>query len=122
MKRNLTFGCAQRTFALRIIRLYAALPKTTEAQVIGKQVLRSGTSVGAHYREAYRSRSNAEYIAKVNGGLQELEETCYWLELLGDAAIVKSDRLAQLRKEAEELTAIFATCSRSARRNSKGRP
>lgn len=62
-------------FALRIIWLYRALPKTTEAQVIGKQVLRSGTSVGAHYREANRARSTAEFISKVEGGL--MEETSY---------------------------------------------
>jgi four helix bundle protein len=61
-----------KEFALRIIRLFAASPRATEAQVIGKQVLRAGTSVGAHYREAYRSRSDAEYIAKIGGGLQEL--------------------------------------------------
>ena len=84
-----------KQFALRIIRLYSALPKTTEAQVIGKQVLRSGTSVGAHYREAFRSRSDAEYIAKIEGALQELEETSYWLELLCDAEIVTSGRLAE---------------------------
>ena len=71
-----------KAFALRIIRLYAALPKTTEAQVLGKQVLRSGTSVGAHYREAQRAKSNADFIGKIEGGLQELEETAYWLELL----------------------------------------
>ena len=63
-----------KQFALRMIRLYSALPKTTEAQVIGKQVLRSGTSVGAHYREASRSRSTAEFVSKIEGGLQELEE------------------------------------------------
>ncbi len=66
-----------REFALRIIRLYTSLPKTAEAQVIGKQVLRSGTSVGAHYREACRAKSNADFISKVEGGLQELEETLY---------------------------------------------
>ena len=66
-----------REFAIRIIRLYSALPKTTVAQVIGKQMLRSGTSVGAHYREGVRSRSNAEFISKLEGGLQKLEETNY---------------------------------------------
>ncbi|MDQ4120045.1 MAG: four helix bundle protein [Acidobacteriota bacterium] len=63
-----------KDFALRIIRLYIALPKTTEAQVLGKQVLRSGTSVGAHYRESCRAKSNADFISKVEGALQELEE------------------------------------------------
>jgi len=71
-----------RQFALQIIRLYSSLPKTTEVQVIGKQMLRSGTSVGAHYREAHRAKSDADFINKIEGGLQELEETQYWLELL----------------------------------------
>jgi four helix bundle protein len=80
----------QRTkeFALQIIRLFSELPKTTEAQVLGKQVLRSGTSVGANYREAYRARSRAEFIAKCGDSLRELEETTYWLELLVDGKIV----------------------------------
>ena len=63
-----------KAFALRIIELYSSLPKSTEAQVLGKQVLRSGTSVGAHYRESIRARSNAEFISKLEGGMQELEE------------------------------------------------
>jgi four helix bundle protein len=71
-----------KAFALRIIRLYSSLPKITEAQVLGKQLLRSGTSVGAHYREATRARSPAEFISKIEVGLQELEETVYWLESL----------------------------------------
>ena len=66
-----------KQFALRIVRLYSRLPKTTEAQVLGKQLLRSGTSVGAHYREASRARSNPEFVSKVECGLQELEETVY---------------------------------------------
>ncbi|MFK7820013.1 MAG: four helix bundle protein, partial [Planctomycetaceae bacterium] len=72
----------QRTkeFSLRVIRLYSNLPKPTEAQVMGKQLLRSGTSVGAHYREATRARSTAEFVSKLAGGHQELEETSYWLE------------------------------------------
>lgn len=88
-----------KLFALRIIRLYAVLPKTTEAQVIGKQVLRSGTSVGAHVREGKRSRSDAEMLSKTEGALQELEETVYWLELLAQSDIVKADRLIDLMKE-----------------------
>ena len=104
-----------KRFALRIVRLYASLPKKTEAQVIGKQVLRSGTSVGAHYREATRARSNAEFISKIEGGLQELEETAYWLELLGETSIVRSGRLSNLIKEVNELTAIFVTCVKKAK-------
>ncbi len=98
-----------KLFAIRVIRLYSYLPKTTEAQVIGKQVIRSGTSVGAHVREANRSRSDAEMISKTEGALQELEETMYWLELLAEADIVKTDRLSDLINEANELTAILVT-------------
>jgi four helix bundle protein len=102
---------AKRTkdFALRIIRLYSALPKSIEAQVIGKQLLRSGTSVGAHYREARRAKSNADFISKMEGALQELDETGYWLELLSESGIVKPERLQPLMKEVEELTAMFVT-------------
>ena len=64
-----------KQFALRIIKLYASLPKSTEAQILGKLVVRSGTSVGAHYREAKRARSTAEFISKVEVALQELDET-----------------------------------------------
>ena len=98
-----------KTFALRIIRLYVSLPKTTESQVLGKQVLRSGTSVGAHYREAQRAKSNADFISKIEGALQELDETAYWLELLVEAKIVPEDKLAPLRKETDELIAILVT-------------
>ena len=102
-----------KRFALRVIRLYSALPKTTESQVLGKQILRSGTSVGAHLREAKRSRSNAEMISKTEVALQELEETGYWLELLGDAEIIKAELLLDLRKETDELLAILVTSART---------
>ena len=105
-----------KRFALRIIRLYGALPSTTEAQVIGKQVLRSGTSVGAQCREGHRSRSKAEFISKLNGALMELEETTYWLELLSEAEIVLPTRLSELRGEADELTAILVTIINNARK------
>ena len=107
----------QRTkqFALRAIRLYSALPKTTEAQVIGKQLLRSGTSVGAHYREATRARSDAEFISKIEGGLQELEESGYWMELLIESEIVKESLLSDLLAETNELTAILVTCVKNAK-------
>jgi four helix bundle protein len=101
-----------REFAVSVIRLYSSLPKSTEAQVIGKQLLRAGTSVGAHYREATRARSDAEFITKIEGGLQELEETRYWFELLRDAEIVRWDRLAELDREADELTAILVTLAK----------
>ena len=105
-----------KVFALRIIRLYSALPNTSLAQVLGRQVLRSGTSVGAHYREAWRARSTAEFISKIEGGLQELEETTYWLELLVDSEVIPPARLADLRKEADELTAILASSAMTAKK------
>jgi four helix bundle protein len=102
-------------YALRVIRLFSALENSTVAQVIGKQVLRSGTSVGAHYREAIRARSSAEFISKVEGGLQELEETAYWLELLVESVVVSHERLSHLLRETDELTAIFVTCAKNAK-------
>ena len=112
------FDLKQRTklFALRIIKLFTSLPKTAEAQVIGKQVLRSGTSVGAEYREACRSRSSAEFISKIQSSLQELDETAYWLELLVDGEVVKATKLDSLQKETDELTAIFVSSVKTARR------
>jgi four helix bundle protein len=98
-----------RQFALRIIRLYTSLPKTTEAQVLGRQILNSGTSVGAQYREAQRAKSDADFISKVEGSLQELDETAYWLELLRDSGMLSAEKLNPLLKETDELTAIFVT-------------
>ena len=109
-----------KEFALRIIKLYAALPKTTEAQVLGKQILRSGTSVGAHYREACRAKSNADFISKIEGGLQELDETLYWLELLADAKIVSPIRLEPLERETNELIAMFVTMAKGVKQKKAG--
>src|SRR6266571_4597466 len=110
----------QRTkeFGLQIVRMFSGLPKTTEAQVIGKQVLRSGTSVGANYREAYRARSRAEFISKCGDSLRELEETGYWLELLVDGNIVAPAKLSALRQECDELIAIFVTVLKRSKANS----
>lgn len=96
-------------FALQIVRMYVLLPKTTEAQVLGKQVLRSGTSVGAHYREGHRAKSDADVVSKFEGLLQELDETDYWLDLLIKAGIVPAKTLEPLIKETNELIAIFVT-------------
>ena len=98
-----------KSFALNIIRLFSSLPKIPEAQVLGRQLLRSGTSVGAHCREAKRARSNAEFISKVEGGLQELEETVYWIELLLDSGILLKDDITGLCKEADELLAMMVS-------------
>ena len=104
-----------KTFALRIIRLFRSLPRSGEAQVIGKQLLRSGTSVGANYRAACRSRSRAEFVARLGIVVEEADETCYWLELLIEAAIVKAEKLDDLLKEARELTAIFTASTTTIR-------
>jgi four helix bundle protein len=106
-----------KDFALRVVKMYSALPKSIEAQVIGKQVLRSGTSVGANYREAHRARSGAEFLAKIGVCLQELDETAYWLELLVDAGIVPEARLAALQDECNQLIAIFTTISKRTKKN-----
>jgi len=98
-----------KRFALRVIRLFASLPKSGEAQVLGKQLLRSGTSVGANYREAHRARSRAEFIAKCGDSLREIEESAYWLELLEESGIVPAAKLKDLRNETNELTAILVT-------------
>jgi len=112
-KKPQDIGERTKAFALRIIRLYSTLPKTTEAQVLGRQVLRSGTSVGAHVREGRRSRSDVELISKIESGLQELEETVYWLELLVDAGMVKPEQMTELLTEADELIAILVTGART---------
>jgi four helix bundle protein len=80
--------------------------------VLGKQVLRSGTSIGAHYREANRARSDAEFLSKIRLALQELDETTYWLELLVEARIVSASKLAELQRETEELIAIFVSIAK----------
>jgi four helix bundle protein len=99
-----------KAFALRIIRMYSKLPRNnTVAQVLGKQVLRSGTSVGANYREASRARSKAEFISKIGDCLKEIEETEYWLELLVDSGCVSVVRMADLLDETRQLIAIFTT-------------
>ena len=105
-----------KEFALRIIRMFTALPRTEVAQVLGKQVLRSGTSVGANYREASRSRSKAEFISKIGDCLKEIEETEYWLELLVDSGCVTASKMADLLDETRQLIAIFTTIDKNSKR------
>jgi four helix bundle protein len=107
------------SFALNIIKLFSSLPKTTEAQILGQQLLRCGTSVGAHYREGSRARSKAEFVAKIEGGLQELEETGYWLELLLLSGIIKESQVSELLQEVKELTAIFITVAKNTKAQMK---
>src|SRR5579864_2734275 len=105
-----------KMFARRVIHLFVALPKSnTVAQILGKQALRSGTSVGADYREANRARSKPEFIAKIGDCLKEADETLYWLELMSEENILPSSRLRLILKEADELVAIFTTICKRAR-------
>lgn len=96
-----------KQFALRVIRMYGSLPNTTVAQTLGKQVLKSGTSVGAQYREGCRARSDAEMISKFESALQELDETSYWFELLVEGDVVAGPLMAALTREADELIAML---------------
>ena len=96
-----------RRFALRIIKLFRSLPKTDDARILGKQILRSGTSIGANYRAACRSRSRAEFVAKLGIVLEEADETAFWLELMRDAEIFPEAKLRPIVQEAKELVAIF---------------
>lgn len=98
-----------KAFALRIIKLYTSLPETEEARVLGKQVLRSGTSVGANYCEAFCARSKPEFAAKAVDCLRELDKSAYWLELLVESGLVPAQQLGELQAECNQLSAILAT-------------
>jgi four helix bundle protein len=105
-----------KALALRVMKLVEAMPRGLTGQVLGKQLLRSATSVGANYRAACRAQSRAEFAAKLSIVVEETDETCYWLELLEESSIFKKERLAELRKEANELLSIAIV----SRKTSKG--
>jgi four helix bundle protein len=98
-----------KQFAIRIVKLFRSLPKTDEARVLGRQVLRSGTSVAANYRAVCRSRSRADFISKLAVVTEEADETVFWLELLVETGVVPKARLENLLAEANELTRIFGS-------------
>jgi four helix bundle protein len=106
-----------KAFSLRILKLVDHLPRTTSGRAIGNQLVRSGTSVGANYRAACRSRSRAEFIAKLGIVAEEADETIYWLELIRDGNLLSANKLKELIKEADELTAIFTAGRRTSSRN-----
>jgi four helix bundle protein len=108
-----------KDYAPSVIRLFAELPKRTETQVIGRQLLRSGTSVGAQHREATRAKSNLDFISKIEGSLQELEESEYWLELLAESGFASEERLVSVKKETGELKGIFVSIVRNTKAKSK---
>jgi four helix bundle protein len=97
------------TYGVSVVRLFTALPKTGEAVVLGKQILRSGTSVGAQYREACRAKSDADFVSKIDGCLQELEEADYWLALIAEVGIYPTSALVPIITETRELTTIFTS-------------
>jgi len=104
-----------KRFALRPIKLYGSLPRSGSAHVLAHQLLRSGTSVGANFREAHRARSDAEFLAKIGDSLKELEETAYWLELLVESGAVSDKKLSLLRDETSQLTAILTSIAKKLR-------
>ena len=110
-----------KSFALRIIRMFRSLPKTEEARILGRQVLRSSTSVAANYRAVCRARSKAEFTAKLGVVVEEADETIFWLELLVESGIVPEERVRSLINEANELLAIFAASRHTARQQSGDR-
>lgn len=104
-----------KQFALRILRLFQALPKTDEAKIIGRQMLRSATSVGANYRAVCRARSRREFISRMNVVVEEADETVFWLEIVVEGEVLASTRLKALMSEGNELLRIFSASLRTAR-------
>jgi four helix bundle protein len=111
-----------KEFSLRLIRMYSALPKTSVARVLGEQILRSGTSVGANCREAKRARSRAEFIPKLGECLRELDETAYWLDLPGESRVLPPAKLSALSDECNQLLAIFTTISKKSKQSINDEP
>ncbi len=105
-----------RAFALRVIHLVDSLPRSRTAGIIGGQLLRAGTSVGANYRAACRARSPADFVAKMGIVEEECDESAYWMECLVEAGIMKSNRLASLLKEADEILSMVVASIRTSRR------
>jgi four helix bundle protein len=117
---NPTVELQQRTkqFALRTITMFRSLPKTEEARIIARQVLRSATSAAANYRAACRARSRVEFAAKIGLVVEEADETVFWMELLAESGIARAGQISQILKEANELLAIFAASQRTVRSTS----
>ena len=103
-----------KQFALRVMKMVDALPRTIQGRAIAKQIIRSATSVAANYRAACRARSRAEFIAKIGIVEEEADESCFWLELIIDSGLLTEDRIRPLLSEAGELVAIMAASRKSA--------
>lgn len=121
MSRSDEMRVRTRRFGGSVVRFFVSLDKKREElRVLGKQMLRSGTSVGANYREASRARSGSEFVAKIEQCAQEADETQYWLELLREDCGIKSAALEEIWNEADELIRIFVTMSKNTKRKSQG--
>jgi four helix bundle protein len=114
-EKHQQLGTRSKAFALRIIRMSQALPRSREANVILQQLLRSATGMAANYRAAGRSRSKAEFVAKIGVVVEEADETVFWLEMLADSGIVRAPKLQNLLNEAMQLVAIFTASRKTAR-------
>jgi four helix bundle protein len=108
-----------KQFAYRVIRLFRSLPRTPEAQVIGKQLLRSATAVAANYRATNRSRSQPDFVSKISVVLEEADESLFWLECLRDNAVIRPELLTDLCAECEELVCIFSASRETARAHTR---
>ncbi|MFN6964243.1 MAG: four helix bundle protein [Pyrinomonadaceae bacterium] len=108
-KKQIALRKRLKDYGLRVLKLYDSLPRSGAVQIIAHQLARSATSPGAQYREACRAKSNADFISKIEGAIQELDESDYWLELLVDGGYVPAGRLDALIKETDELIAIFTS-------------
>jgi four helix bundle protein len=115
--QTLEFLARTKAFSLATIRFYSTLPRDTVGQILGRQLLRSATSVGAQYREAQRAKSIADFLSKTEGALQEADEAGYWLELLEESGIGAEGATGPLRAEADELVAILVAITRTAKSN-----
>jgi len=105
-----------KKFGLRVIKLYEEISKTRKGEILGNQLLRAGTSVGANYRAACRSKSNADFIYKIQIVEEEADESAFWLEMVSESNIIKKNRIESLLREANELTAIFTSSGKTAKR------
>ena len=114
-EKHLELSARTKAFALRIIRMSQALPRTREANVIIQQLLRSATGMAANYRAAGRSRSKAEFVAKIGIVVEEADETVFWIEMLSDSGLVRAAKLENLLAESRQLAAIFTASRKTAR-------
>ena len=118
-KNDIDLKNRTKAFAIRIIKLCRKLPDTTESRIIGKQILRSGTSIAANYRAACRARSDNEFVSKLNIVIEETDETMFWLEIISETGIIAADLLKDLYSENEEILKIMVASRLTALKRDK---